>query len=215
LSLNSQTGLISGTPLTAGASTITAQVTDAASRTAQKALSISVAPAATLPLKLNLAATISAVKGESFTYQPEATGGTPPYTWSITAGALPAELALNTGTGALTGTPAASGDFSATLAVRDQRNESASGSIVIKVTEPQPAPAISKVKYKAGKRKLTVLGERIDASAALFIDGAQVSAHFDGGVLIAKPVTLGSGAHEIRVVNPGGISSPPYSLTVE
>jgi Putative Ig domain./Matrixin. len=215
LNLNAQTGLLSGTPATAGSSTFTAQVTDAASRTAQKSLSITVAPSTMLPLKLNLAAAIQAVKGEPFTYQPEATGGTPPYIWSITAGALPVELALNAGTGAVTGTPSASGDFNVTLTVRDQRNESATGSTQIKVAEPQPVPVISKVKYKSGKRKLTVIGERLDANAALFVDGGQVSARFDSGVLIAKPLALASGTHEIRIVNPGGVSSQPYSLTVE
>jgi len=215
LSLNSQTGLISGTPVTAGSSTFTAQVMDAASRAAQKPLSVIVAPVGGLPLMLNLAATLQAVKGEPFTYQPEATGGTPPYTWSITAGALPAGLTLNAGTGAITGTASASGDFTLTLTVRDQRNASAAGSIAIKVTEPQPAPIISKVKYKTGKRKLIVNGERIDANAVLFVDGVQVSAHFDSGALIAKPLSLSSGTHEIRVVNPGGISSPSYSLTIK
>ena len=34
-----------------------------------------------------------------------ATGGTPPYTWSLTSGTLPAGLMLNASTGALTGTP--------------------------------------------------------------------------------------------------------------
>ena len=37
-----------------------------------------------------------------------ATGGTPPLSWTLTSGALPANLVLNTATGAITGTPAAS-----------------------------------------------------------------------------------------------------------
>jgi hypothetical protein len=215
LNLSSPTGLISGTPAAAGASTFIAQVTDAASRTAQKSLSITVAPLAMSPLKLNLASTVQAIKGEPFAYQPEATGGTPPYTWAVIAGALPAGLALNGGTGAVTGTASASGDFNVALAVRDQRNESATGSIVIKVIEPQPVPVISRVKYKAGKRKLIVNGEQLDASATLLIDGAQAPARFDAGALIARPVTLAPGTHEIRVVNPGGVSSQPFSLTIE
>jgi Matrixin/Putative Ig domain len=215
VSLNSQNGLISGTPIAAGSSTFTAQVIDAASRAAQKSLSIMVAPVGPLPLKLSLPAPLPAVRGEPFIYQPEATGGTPPYTWSVAAGALPAGLALNAGTGAVTGTASASGEFDFSLAVRDQHNDSATGSIVIKVTEPLPTPVISKVKYKSGKRKLIVNGERFNANAALFVDGVQEQARFDAGALIAKPLSLSPGTHEIRVVNPGGSSSPPYSLTIE
>jgi len=47
------------------------------------------------------------------------------------------------------------------------------------------------------------------------VDGMQVSARFDAGALIAKPVPLTSGTHEIRVINPSGVSSQTYSLTVE
>src|SRR5204862_1023282 len=46
-----------------------------------------------------------------------ATGGTPPYIWSITAGALPAGLTLNPSTGAIAGTPTGGpGAFTVTVA---------------------------------------------------------------------------------------------------
>jgi uncharacterized protein (TIGR03437 family) len=46
-----------------------------------------------------------------------ATGGTPPYAWS--ASGLPGGLSLNAGTGLLSGTPAASGNFNVTVKVTD------------------------------------------------------------------------------------------------
>ena len=48
-----------------------------------------------------------------------ATGGTPPYTYSISAGSLPSGLTLNPSTGAITGTPTAAGSFSYTAKVVD------------------------------------------------------------------------------------------------
>ncbi len=57
--------------------------------------------------------------GNSYSQTPAASGGAPPYVWSITAGSLPAGLSLNTASGAITGTPTAATNSSFTLKVSD------------------------------------------------------------------------------------------------
>jgi hypothetical protein len=46
-------------------------------------------------------------------------GGTSPFNWTLTTGALPGGLSLDGGTGAITGTPNAAGNFTFTLHVLD------------------------------------------------------------------------------------------------
>ena len=48
-----------------------------------------------------------------------ASGGTPPYTWAVTAGAMPPGVTLDGATGIASGTPSASGLFGFTLQVTD------------------------------------------------------------------------------------------------
>jgi hypothetical protein len=57
----------------------------------------------------------SATVGAAYNETIMASGGTLPYTYAITAGALPAGLSLSTSTGALSGTPTAGGSFSFTV----------------------------------------------------------------------------------------------------
>jgi len=206
--------LISGTPVVTGTFTFTVQVADSISRIGQKPLSITVTAAPLPPLQVRVSGPIQAVRGTSLNYQPEASGGVPPYSWTTTAGAFPSGVTLNGSTGVVSGAPTVSGQFSATIAVRDQRNQIASGVIQITVVESEPPPVITKVKYKVGKQKLVVSGDRITDSAGLFVDGSQVLARFDEGTIIAKPVALATGSHEVRVVSQSGVSSQPFTLTV-
>src|SRR4029077_7125840 len=102
LSLVSSTGVISGTPTGTGTSNFTAQVTDANSLTASKPLSITVGAT---PPTVTTASLPHATTNAAYHTTVTATGGTTPYTWSITVGTLPAGLALASSTGVISGTP--------------------------------------------------------------------------------------------------------------
>ncbi|HJQ26003.1 MAG TPA: putative Ig domain-containing protein [Blastocatellia bacterium] len=210
LALNATSGSISGTPNVSGTFNITVAVADAEAHAVRKALTLTVnAPA----LTMQLATLVEATLGQAFSYLPAAAGGRQPYSWAITAGALPAGLTLNAASGAISGTPTAAGSFAVTVTVRDADGRSAGGSLTIKVTDPATVPAITNVKYKGGK-KLMVFGERFNAAAVLMIDGAQVAANPSDGTFVVKRLTLSAGAHEFKVINPGGIASAPFILTI-
>ncbi len=211
LSLASATGFISGTPSAIGDFGFTVTATDADSHTASKLLTITVAPQ---PLAMGNVPALNGLMGSSLSYQLTATGGIPAYIWSVTSGAFPAGLTLNSTTGLISGVPAVAGLFTFTVAVRDQGLGSAAANVQINLVDPATIPAITRVKYKGGK-KLIVEGQRLNPAAILLVDGSQVSAAPTDGAFMVKPIVLVRGTHEIKIVNPGGLASQPFLLAVE
>ena len=120
LTLNASTGVISGTPTTAGTSNFTVQVRDSAATpaTAAQALALTVA-AAPVQLTVTTASLAGGTAGTSYSATVQASGGTTPYTWSVSSGTLPAGLTLNASSGAISGTPTTAGTSSFTVQVRD------------------------------------------------------------------------------------------------
>ncbi|UZB14535.1 putative Ig domain-containing protein [Xanthomonas phaseoli pv. phaseoli] len=110
-------GTLSGTATLEGTFNFTVQATDANSFTGTQAYSLTVAgpnlvlPASTLPAGTAGQAYAAAVA--------PATGGTAPYSYAVTAGALPGGVVLDAATGGLSGTPTVSGTFTFTLTVTD------------------------------------------------------------------------------------------------
>jgi hypothetical protein len=71
-------------------------------------------------------------KGSAYDETFTATGGTTPYSWSVSAGTLPPGLAMSTG-GDVSGTPTKLGTFNFTVTVTDANNKKASGDFGITV----------------------------------------------------------------------------------
>ena len=117
LTLDPSTGAITGTPTAPGTSAFTVTVRDSSSPTLTATTPLSVV--VTAPLTVTTSALPASTVGVPYTAGLAAQGGTPPYTWSVTGGALPEGLTLDPSTGAITGTPTAPGTSAFTVTVRD------------------------------------------------------------------------------------------------
>ncbi|OLF15183.1 hypothetical protein BU204_23260 [Actinophytocola xanthii] len=133
LTLDASTGLLSGTPGTAGTYSFTVRVLDASGQAATLAVTTTIAAAPGV--------TFTPPAGEvavAYTAQPALTGGTGPFTWSVTSGSLPPGLSFSSSTGAITGTPATAGSFPLTIRVTDSFARTASAAATLTIV-PQPA----------------------------------------------------------------------------
>ena len=77
------------------------------------------APAAPAGMTLATTALPAGTADTAYTATLSATGGTPPYTWSVTAGSLPRGLRLNKATGVISGKPVRAGTATFSITVTD------------------------------------------------------------------------------------------------
>jgi hypothetical protein len=125
LSLNQNSGAITGTPTVSGIFTFNVKVADSSVpvNVSTKNMSISINPPPSI-LTTDLSV---GVVGTQYTQTMSFTGGTAPYTWAVSSGSLPTGLILNTVTGSISGVPSSAGKTSFTLQVTD-----ATGQVVTK-----------------------------------------------------------------------------------
>jgi len=137
----SSTGLLAGTPTTAGNYPFTVKVTDATAATAQASLTLVVnAPALTI-VTTSIA---GGAVGTAYSQTVQSSGGTGAITWTVSAGALPGGLTLNGTTGAITGTPSTPGTFTFTVQATDSTGVvTAKQSFTVTVAGPPAVPAIT------------------------------------------------------------------------
>ncbi|MCB1275934.1 GEVED domain-containing protein [Prosthecobacter sp.] len=116
LSLDSNTGVISGTPTTSTTANFSITATDLNSCTSTRAYTVTPLCPATSITPSSLA---QGSIGTAYSRTLTASGGTAPYgSWTITNGVLPAGLTLNASTGVISGTPTAAASPATSVTVR-------------------------------------------------------------------------------------------------
>jgi large repetitive protein len=149
LSLNTETGLISGTPVRNGTSAVSVRVTDQDQTVAVRNYSMDVITQLVITSTLG-----NMIVGTPISTALAATGGRTPFTWTVLSGSLPQGLSLSS-EGLLSGTPSAPGDSNFVVQVRDANGITGSKAFAVSVvaqlvitTESLP-PASFGVSYSA------------------------------------------------------------------
>ncbi|MGN6778154.1 putative Ig domain-containing protein [Rhizobium sp.] len=133
----SSAGTLAGTPTTAGPFSFTITATDGNHFTGSQAYTVTIgAPTITVAPATLPPAGIGAAYSQTFT----ASGGIGSYSYALTAGTLPAGLALSSG-GILSGTPTAGGTFNITITATDSATFTGSRAYSLVVGAPTIAIA--------------------------------------------------------------------------
>ncbi len=134
-----KSGTITGTPTATGTYSFTAQVVDSRDTPAGTSTTSCSIAVATAPVELKPVSQ-SAQVSVSYNSSLVASGGTPPYTFSIVNGTLPPGLSLNDSTGAVSGMPTTAGTYTFTAQAVDSTNAKSGTATANSTIIVAPAP---------------------------------------------------------------------------
>ncbi|HMD70734.1 MAG TPA: putative Ig domain-containing protein [Bryobacteraceae bacterium] len=225
ISLNTATGVLSGTPTTAGTYTFTIGVADPNGGKDSSPFTIKVgAPALSITTQYPLPGSAEGMVGVPFTLVFAATGGTPPYQWSVSAGALPTGLTLSAA-GSLTGSPTATGTFNFTTQVTDSASPALIATkaftiVVVQLTittaSPLP-PAIVGTPYNQ-TLAVTGSGQPLPVTYTWSISTgalpAGISLNSSTGSLSGTPTAPGTFTFTVSVTGGGQTATKSFTITV-
>ena len=211
-SLNTTTGTVSGTPTTAGAFSYQIKVTDSGSltQTATQTVSGTIAPAT---LTLTATASSTTQLGQFYRQTNVASGGTTPYTYSLSTGTLPPGTTLSTSTGVVFGTPTAAGMFNYTIKVTDSGSPARTATQASNGVINPPAPTVTAVSPNrgstAGGTSVTITGANLTGATAVSFGGvAATNVTVVSGTSITATSPAGNaGTVDVTVTTAGGTSA--------
>ncbi|QXZ81773.1 putative Ig domain-containing protein (plasmid) [Rhizobium sp. L51/94] len=211
ITVNSATSALSGTPTVTGSFSFTLTATDSTTGTpgqANQSYSLSIiSPTLTITPSTLPAGAIGAAYSQTL----GTSGGTTPYTYAISAGALPSGLNLTTA-GVLSGTPTTNGNFNFTITATDANNAtgSASYSLAIGVQAPIAGNVVATVSANSSANSITLnLSGGSATSVAIATQASHGMATASGSSITYTPTTgyFGSDSFSYRATNATGTSS--------
>jgi hypothetical protein len=205
--VDTSTGLISGTPLTEGISSITLSATNAGG-TGTAPLTLTVNPP---PPVITSPLTATATVGQLFNYQITATNSPT----SFNATGLPAGLTVDTGTGLITGTPSVVGMSSVTLSAT---NAGGTGTAVLALTTNLAPPVITSSLSPTGtvgqpfSYQITATNSPTSFNATGL--PAPLTVNTSTGLISGTPSAAGTFPITLSATNMGGTGTANAVLTI-
>ncbi|WP_146180143.1 putative Ig domain-containing protein [Opitutus sp. ER46] len=214
LAINATTGVISGTPTTAGTISSQLRASNANGTSSAVTLTITVSPASSGSAPTISNQTASGTVGTALSYQVSATGAT---SYAITAGTLPSGLSMSTA-GLITGTPTAAGSSVVTVRATNA-NGNASAQLTITIS-PATAPSIPVVTAATVNGTVgvalshSVVATNSPTGYAIVGQPAGVSINATTGVISGTPTASGTFSATVTATNAAGSGTGTITFVI-
>lgn len=212
-------GAITGTPTAAGTYTFTVRAVDSAGNFQTKSYTITVADP--VVVAVGPASLPAGTNGTAYSQAITPSGGTGPYTCSVTAGALPAGISLTNNV--LVGTPTVTGSYNFTITCTDANGVAGQRTYSLTIDPGQvlaigPASLPNATNGTAYSQTVVATGGSgtgyvYTLDSGTLPTGLSMSA---GGVISGTPTAAGTYTFTVRAVDSAGnFQTKSYTITVD